>query len=66
VDLIAEFFLIFILMKISANVVYYYTSYVVCYKIVVAFFIKKKKIGLKKIFLHFFDGFEISIAFSIL
>jgi hypothetical protein len=32
VDLIAEFCLIFILMKISANFVYYYTSYVVCYK----------------------------------
>ncbi len=48
-DLIAEFCLIFILMKISANVVYYYTSYVACYKNCRCFFfINKKKIGLKK------------------
>jgi hypothetical protein len=49
VDLIAEFCLIFILMKISANFVYYYTSYVVCYKNCRCFFLSIKKDRVKKI-----------------
>jgi hypothetical protein len=48
VDLIAEFCLIFILMKISANFVYYYTSYVVCYKNCRCFFLSIKKDRVKK------------------
>ncbi len=46
-DLIAEFCLIFILLKKSANFVYY-TSYVVCYKNCHCFFYQKKKSGKKK------------------
>jgi hypothetical protein len=57
VDLIAEFCLIFILLKISANFVYYYTSYVVCYKNCRCFFLSiKKRSGKKKIVHSDIDG----------
>ncbi len=46
-DLIAEFRLIFILLKISANFVYY-TSYVVCYKKLPLLFLSIKKDRVKK------------------
>ncbi len=55
-DLIAEFCLIFILLKISANFVYY-TSYLVCYKNCRCFFYQEKKDRVKK---NYFDTIDRS------